>query len=313
MGESAIDGQDGSGTASLYQRGALYILGVLDAAPEAVFDDLAMLAMEVCGAPGAEITFTDGPRQVRKAAVGRLDDPAGAAAVGRALPVTLRSGMAVGQLLVHGPAPAPASVGMLERIARQVGAVLDERLAANWHDGGALTIGVAVVDATGRLLSGSPDLEHAFGWSVVDLVGTSMMELIHPEDLEAAAVAFERTSEARGLKAPYDVRIRCRDGSWASVELTADNRLDDPDINGIIYTVRDQHDRPRGENMLAREAEILQLIAQGGPLGEVAAAVAKLLDELIADGMGCVMGLDPDGATLSPLGYAALPAAFAAS
>ena len=147
----------------LYEHGALHALGVLDAAPEYVFDDLANLALEVSGADGVEITFADGRRQVRKASAGAVPPPSSKLPAECRIPVTLHSGLAVGELVVYGRRATDFHVGMLERIARQAGAVLDERLAANWHLGSATTIGVVVVDANGTLLSVSPDLVGVFG------------------------------------------------------------------------------------------------------------------------------------------------------
>jgi diguanylate cyclase (GGDEF)-like protein/PAS domain S-box-containing protein len=270
----------------------LHALGVVDAAPEDIFDDLANLALEVSGSSGVEITFADGRQQVRKAASGKVPAAGARSAAEHRIPITLRSGLTVGQLVIYGRPSAGLRLTMLERVARQAGAVLDQRLAANWHEGGSHTIGITVLDANGCLLSASPDLEHLFGWTLDECIGTNMIDLIHPDDLEEAVIAFERTGHIPGLKAPYDIRLRKKDGTWISVELTADNRLDDPSVRGIVYTVREQRARPHGDHMLAREAATLQRIALGDPLPAVTEAIAGILDELVEGGMGCVLVVD---------------------
>ncbi len=282
----------GVNSGPLYEHGALHALGVLDAAPEYVFDDLAHLALEVSGASGVEITFADGRRQLRKASAGTVPPRNARLPAECRIPVTLHSGLPVGELVVYGRPASGFRVGMLERIARQAGAVLDERLAANWHSGSGAAIGVVVLDSAGTLLSASPDLVGVFGWTVEECVGRDMLELVHPEDLEGAAIAFERSGHIPGLKTPYDVRLKAKDGTWLFTELTADNRLDDPSVQGIVYTVRLQNRRPLAEHMLAREAAISQRIASGEPLDTVVTEIAKVLDELVDQGMGAIFLVD---------------------
>jgi diguanylate cyclase (GGDEF)-like protein/PAS domain S-box-containing protein len=272
----------------LYVHGALHVLGVLDPAPEPVFDDLTQLALEVAEADGVEITFADGRRQVRKSAAGRVPSGGSTGPVGARIGLTVRSGLPVGELVVYGADITGSRREMLDRIARQAAAVLDERLSANWHEGGA-SIGVTVVGRDGLLLSASPDLEQLFGWSLEEARGLQVIDLVHPEDIDAALVMFERSGEVPGLKSPFDVRLRAKDGKWISVELTGDNRLDDPMVQGVVYAVREQRTRPHGEHMLAREAAILQRIASGERLATVAGAVAAVLDDLIEGGAGCVL------------------------
>lgn len=203
---------------ALYLRGALHVLGILDASPEAVFDDLACLALESSAATGIEVTFADGRRLATKASAGMVAAEAGQAKdESLELPITLASGMAVGVLVAYGlniDEVGDRERRVLERIARLCGSVLDERLAANWHAGGAHAIGVCVVDPLGVLLSASPDLEHVFGWRVEEVLGRSMIDLIHPEELDEAMIAFERTARTNGLKAPFDVRMRRKDGTY---------------------------------------------------------------------------------------------------
>jgi GAF domain-containing protein len=49
---------------------ALRSVGILDTGPEAVFDDVAAIAAEICDTPIAAVNFIDGDRQWSKALVG---------------------------------------------------------------------------------------------------------------------------------------------------------------------------------------------------------------------------------------------------
>ncbi len=319
---SSLGGDTGSRSradaATLYQRAALHALGILDVAPDAVFDGLAHLAREAAGALGAEITFAAGVGQTRKAAAGvvpRIPSPPGPGDLER-VAILLGPGPPVGEVVLHGLGPGGLPVAarvMIERVARQVTAVLQQRLDQSRGQGGEATLGITVVDTQGRLLSASPELEDSFGWTVAETLGTNMLDLIHPDDLANALEAFARTGRNPGAKGPIDLRLRHQDGSWVEVELSADNRLDDPAVGGIAFVVRDQRLRPRSDRMLVREAAILEMIAAGAPLAPVVQAIARVLDDMTSEGWGVVMVLDPDGAGLSPAGIGALPVPFAAS
>ncbi len=74
-------------------------------------------------------------------------------------------------------------------------------------------IGMAVVDASGRLLRLNPALEHMLGYTAEELTRMTLAELTHSEDVDKDL--FQRQELAAGSTTPYQVekRYRRKDGS----------------------------------------------------------------------------------------------------
>ncbi len=119
---------------------------------------------------------------------------------------------------------------------------------------------VAVLDADGTLRYVSPAVEAMLGYSPEEVIGTGVFDYVHPDDLERAVGALTEALVAPGLLPPMEFRARRADGTWRHVEVVRNNRLDDPDVRGVVINVRDVTERKAGEealNALRREYEEL--------------------------------------------------------
>ena len=112
-------------------------------------------------------------------------------------------------------------------------------------------ISVCNPDNTFRYLS--PSTKATLGYEPEELVGVFVPSLIHPYDLEPAAREARRIVTDPERK-PRPIRYRRKDGSWAYLEGVFSNRIDDPNIRGIICNLRDVTERVRLEKAL-RESE----------------------------------------------------------
>jgi diguanylate cyclase (GGDEF)-like protein/PAS domain S-box-containing protein len=79
---------------------------------------------------------------------------------------------------------------------------------------------VIVIDADGTVRSINPAATLLTGWPAEQTVGRSVLELIHPDDLERTA--FDLSLYATGSAEPgYSTyRVRCSDGTYRSFEVT---------------------------------------------------------------------------------------------
>src|SRR5947208_2032841 len=73
---------------------------------------------------------------------------------------------------------------------------------------------VSIYDAEGRFSFASPSHRWLLGHDPDELVGSSPIELLHPEDRDAVAHAFEQQLLGTGIPVPVEHRIRHTDGSW---------------------------------------------------------------------------------------------------
>ncbi len=105
---------------------------------------------------------------------------------------------------------------------------------------------IIVIDALGVFTYASPKIEELLGHRPEDVVGTSALELIHPDEIDDAAVAIANTVEASGEPGEgVGLRVRHRDGTWIPVEVAGSSLLDDPFLKGIVVTVRDMRESVR--------------------------------------------------------------------
>ncbi|HEX5614154.1 MAG TPA: PAS domain S-box protein [Acidimicrobiia bacterium] len=104
----------------------------------------------------------------------------------------------------------------------------------------ALPDPLVLLDDEGRVLYANPAAEHVFGYGADEIVGINAMQLVHPDDLwEAADALRRRVEESHVPPVPRALRVRRGDGSWVATELIGSNHLDDPDIGGVVVTLRD--------------------------------------------------------------------------
>jgi diguanylate cyclase (GGDEF)-like protein/PAS domain S-box-containing protein len=111
---------------------------------------------------------------------------------------------------------------------------------------------VLVRDADGILTYCSPSVSDALGYQPTELEGTRERDLIHANDVGARDDLVSNSRPGGPPPPPIDVRMRDRAGAWHWFETIEINRLDDPDVNGIVTNARDV-DARKAEN-----AELLE-------------------------------------------------------
>jgi diguanylate cyclase (GGDEF)-like protein/PAS domain S-box-containing protein len=121
---------------------------------------------------------------------------------------------------------------------------------------------VAVLDAEGTLRYVSPAVEAMLGYAPEEVVGTGVFDYVHPDDVGRAVGALAETLVTPGALPPIEFRARRADGAWRYVEVVRNNRLDDPDVGGVVINVRDVTERKAGEEELdALRREYEELVA----------------------------------------------------
>jgi len=98
---------------------------------------------------------------------------------------------------------------------------------------------VALLDANGILHFVTPRLETVLGYRADDVLGRNIFDFIHPEDVPRAAVEYADTIQRQGEGVPSVLRLRDACGEWIPFEIIANNQLQDPEIQGVIFTARD--------------------------------------------------------------------------
>lgn len=98
---------------------------------------------------------------------------------------------------------------------------------------------LSLMDAEGIGEYISPSIERTFGYTLEESKGMNTVELLHPDDLPAAAELYKQVLENPGVPIPYHVRNRKKDGEYLWVEGTLTNLLHISGINAIVGNFRD--------------------------------------------------------------------------
>jgi diguanylate cyclase (GGDEF)-like protein/PAS domain S-box-containing protein len=147
---------------------------------------------------------------------------------------TQRAQAGSGSVVSAQPAPAdPAPPANLTTLAR-------EQLAAIVENTSDI---IAVVDERARVKYISPTVLRILGYSGDAPPITGAFRLVHPDDQEAALLAFAEAVGTPGVHGPVLLRMAHADGSWLHCEFVANNLLDDPMVQGVILDIRDVSQR----------------------------------------------------------------------
>ncbi len=169
---------------------------------------------------------------------------------------------------------------------------------------------ITIVGPEGRLVYSSPAAQRMFGFEEEDESWTDPMARVHPDDLDRVVEEMTARLEA-GDPDPVSFRLKVADGSYRDVEAIVQDLTNDPSVCGVVATTRDVTERARAESMMASQAQILRLIAEGAPLAETLATLCSVVESQIPDALCSVMLVDEAEAVLRLGAAPSLPLDFA--
>jgi diguanylate cyclase (GGDEF)-like protein/PAS domain S-box-containing protein len=153
---------------------------------------------------------------------------------------------------------------------------------------------LVVTTADGTLTDASPSAARILGYPEGSLVGRNVLDLIHPDDRAAAAVALRSIVDEPGPSPPMRVRLLLADDGFRRYEARANNLLADPEISGIVMVASDVTEQYRVERSQQSQARVLELIAGEAPVTEALTALAQWVEEQFDDVLCTVMLTEQD-------------------
>lgn len=98
----------------------------------------------------------------------------------------------------------------------------------------------------------SPSVKKILGYRAEEIMGTKLLEWVHPEDTEHVRISMNHRIQIPGPSPALEFRLKHKDGSWRILEAVANNLIYDSGVCGIILTSRDISDRKQMEQELRK-------------------------------------------------------------
>ena len=145
---------------------------------------------------------------------------------------------------------------------------------------------VLLVDRSGQLKWANAAAERLFGWPLDDWIGTSGLDLIHPDDLDLALVSLTSV-QGKDVGTPIELRLRTV-GGWRLVELIGAPLGTNTD-GTLVLSVRDLTERRRWEvagdevarfrSLMHNAATVTMFVSPVGEVEAVSGALTRLLGQ----------------------------------
>jgi PAS domain S-box-containing protein len=157
---------------------------------------------------------------------------------------------------------------------------------------------ILIVDGDGTLRYASPATHRVLGYEPEVMVGTSALDLVHPDDLDLASAALVEAAGTPGVAPGATYRVRHASGEWRWIESIGNNLLADPAIEGIVINARDVTAQRQVAEALADVNRVLRTVT------EADAAVVHATSEGALLGRMCRVIVETGG---YPLAWIAVP------
>lgn len=109
---------------------------------------------------------------------------------------------------------------------------------------------IALSGGDGNISYMSPSVEEVLGYRPEELVGTSALDLMHPDELHANIGHLTWCNENPGKAMFVVLRLRHKDGSWRWMEASSISHLNSPAVNAIVSNLRDITERKKIQDEL---------------------------------------------------------------
>jgi PAS domain S-box-containing protein len=121
---------------------------------------------------------------------------------------------------------------------------------------------ISVIAPDGTIHYESPSIERLLGWRPEELIGTQLLDYVHPDDTAHVVGAIaRRLADAAPVNPPTEFRVRARDGSWHVLAAMSRAARDETGAVRLVVNSRDVTEQ-RGLEEQLRQAQRMELMGQ---------------------------------------------------
>jgi len=153
----------------------------------------------------------------------------------------------------------------------------------------------------GGVLYASPAIGRVLGYTIDDLRGSEVMDIIHPEYREAALKAREELLASPGKVAVDETKVLHKDGSYRWIELTRSNLLQEPSVGAVVMNFRDITERKAAEEERLRLEQRLRQAEKLEAVGRLAGGIAHDFNNILGGILGYAEMLSESAPPGTPL------------
>jgi PAS domain S-box-containing protein len=161
--------------------------------------------------------------------------------------------------------------------------------------------GILLMSSTGTILYASPSNTSLLGFQDEELLGQSLLDLVHPIERQPAEALLQEVVAKSDLVRTGRFRLSHQDGSWRWIEATLSNLLGELSVGAVLATLRDITD-------LKREEEAQRKISESVEISRSRAAVAEERYKFLLQASTMLSSALDSTSALDVLAQAAVPA-----
>lgn len=126
---------------------------------------------------------------------------------------------------------------------------------------------ISEVDAEGIIRYASPSYKTLLGYDPETLIGSSGLDIVHPDDIDAVLAVSNQSATSRKISRAQ-VRVRCADGHFIFIEASGTPLFNENGENtGHVFFARDIDAQKQAEKAIEESEEKFRAIIESLPMG----------------------------------------------